>query len=75
MNPFKLQPVNAQVCGVHTRDGLHVGNLKLIGGVWKFKALGYDAGGQVIPGGGPLTAYHNVVFSALDEALVNATLA
>lgn len=74
MNPLKLQPVNAQVCGVHTRDGLHVGNLKMIGGIWKFKAVGYDAGGRVIPGGGPLTAHHNVVFNALDEAVVNATL-
>ena len=57
-----------------TGAGLHVGNLKLIGGVWKFKAIGYDASGQVIPGGGPLTDRHNTFFAALDEAQVNAVL-
>ena len=62
-----LRPVNAQVCGVHTASGEHVGNLKLIGGVWKFKAIGYDASGQVLPGGGPLTDQHNTVFTALDN--------
>ena len=57
-----------------TGTGLHVGNLKLIGGAWKFKAVGYDASGQVIPGGGPLTDRHNTVFAALDEAQLNAVL-
>ena len=62
-----LRPINAQVCSVHTASGEHVGNLKLIGGVWKFKAIGYDARGQVLPGGGPLTDQHNTVFNALDD--------
>ena len=46
--------------------GLHVGNLKFIFGLWKFKAIGYDDSGEVIPGGGPLTEQHNTVFSSLD---------
>ena len=71
---LKLQPVNAQVCGVHTSDGVHVGNLKLIGGIWKFKAIGMGAGGQVVPGGGPLTGRHNMVFAVLDEAAISAAL-
>jgi hypothetical protein len=53
---------------------LHVGNLKLIGSVWKFKAIGYDASGQVIPGGGPITDKHNSAFAALDEAEINRVL-
>ena len=64
---FKLQAESAGICRVLTDSGLHVGNLKLIGGVWKFKAIGYDAFGQVIPGGGPLTDRHNTFFKALDE--------
>ena len=51
------------------------GNLKLINGVWKFKAIGYDPNGDVIPGGGPLTDRHNATFVALDEALIGASLA
>ena len=74
MNLLKLQPVNAQVCGVHTSDGVHVGNLKLIGGVWKFKAIGMDAEGRVVPGGGPLTGRHNTVFAVLDAAAISAAL-
>ena len=72
---LQLRPVNAQVCSVLTASGEHVGNLKLIGGVWKFKAIGYDASGRVIPGGGPLTDRHNTVFAMPDEALVNTGLA
>jgi hypothetical protein len=59
---------------VLTSEGLHVGNLKLIGSVWKFKAIGVDASGQVIPGGGPLTDRHNTTFSVLDEAQLNVVL-
>ena len=62
-----LSPINAQVHSVHTASGDHVGNLKLIGGLWKFKAIGYDARGQILPGGGPLTDQHNTVFTALDD--------
>ena len=71
---LKLQPESPGICRVLTSAGLHVGNLKLIGGVWKFKAIGVDASGQLIPGGGPLTDRHNTIFAALDEALVNAVL-
>ena len=71
---LKLQPKSPGICQVHTSTGLHVGNLKLIGGVWKFKAIGVDASGQLIPGGGPLTGRHNTVFAELDEAQVNAVL-
>jgi hypothetical protein len=71
--PFALQLTSPGVCRVLTA-GLHVGNLKLIGGVWKFKAIGYDAAGQVIPGGGPLTEKHNMAFAALDEAEINRVL-
>ena len=53
----------------------HVGNLKLINGVWKFKAIGYEKNGDVIAGGGSLTDRHNTTFGALDEALLNAKLA
>ena len=55
-------------------QGECVGNLKLIGAVWKFKAIGYDADGAVIPGGGPLTERHNMRFAVLDEAVVSAAL-
>ena len=74
-HPLRLQPVNPGVCQVHTSAGLHVGNLKLIGSVWKFKAIGLDASGQVIPGGGPLTDRHNTTFTGLDEADINRVLA
>lgn len=69
-----LHPVNAQMYSVHTSAGGHVGNLKLIGGVWKFKAIGYDANGSVVPGGGPLTDRHNRTFTVADAALVSSGL-
>ena len=74
MNQLYFHPLNAQVCSVISIEGVHVGNLKLIGGVWKFKAIGMDADGQVIPGGGPLTGRHNTVFAVLDEAAISAVL-
>ena len=69
-----LLPVNALVYSVHLADGAHVGNLKQVGGVWKFKAVGYDADGAVEPGGGPLTHQHNMVFAQPDAAEVSARL-
>ena len=74
MKPLRLHSVNAGVAQVHTSDGLHVGNLKLIGSTWKFKAIGYDTSGQVVPGGGPLTDKHNASFTVLDEAEINRVL-
>ena len=71
---LKLQAESPGICRVLTGVGLHVGNLKLIGGVWKFKAIGYDASGHVIPGGGPLTDRHNTLFAALDGAEITRIL-
>ena len=74
MNPLTLHPLNDQVVRVLDSQGDCVGNLKRIGAVWKFKAIGYDADGAVIPGGGPLTDRHNTPFAVLDEAVVSAAL-
>jgi hypothetical protein len=70
-----LQPVNADVWAVCTIEGAHLGNLKRIGEVWKFKAVGYRTDGAVEPGGGPLTLQHNMVFDAPDRTAVQARLA
>ena len=51
-----------------------MGNLKMIGAVWKFKAIGYGPAGELIPGGGPLTGRHNTRFDSLDAAVISATL-
>lgn len=72
--PLQLLPINAAVVSVHTPDGAHVGSLKLLGGVWKFKAMGYDAAGRMEPGHGPLTEQHNMQFATLDAAEVSARL-
>ena len=72
--PLQLLPVNADVLAVHTADGAHVGSLKKIGAVWKFKAMGYDASGAMEPGGGPLTEQHNMQFTTPDAAEVSARL-
>ena len=74
MTGLTLREVNANVYSLHNADGLHVGNLKRIGSAWKFKALGYDADGSVVPGGGPLTDRHNTEFAAPDATEVNARL-
>jgi hypothetical protein len=72
--PLTLQPVNANVFSVHLEDDAHVGNLKRVGAVWKFKAVGYDAAGAIEPGGGPLTLQHNMAFAQPDAAEVSAQL-
>ncbi len=74
MAELQLEAVNEGVWRVKHSEHGHVGNLKLIGSVWKFKAIGYGPGGEVIPGGGPLTDVHNTPFAAPDEALLNAAL-
>lgn len=74
MPQLSLSPVNPDVFSVHLPDGTHVGNLKRIGAVWKFKAIGHDAAGHVIPGGGPLTGRHNTTFSAPDALALNSKL-
>ena len=75
MTLLQLRQVNANVAGVHTADGAHVGNLKRIGSIWKFKAIGYDETGDVVPGGGPLTEHHNTVLQAPDAVALNAAIA
>lgn len=74
MSALQLRPVNADVLAVHSADGAHVGNLKRVGAVWKFKAVGYEADGSVVPGGGPLTDRHNLVLNEPDAALLNDLL-
>ncbi|HEX5738995.1 MAG TPA: hypothetical protein VFY22_10820 [Hydrogenophaga sp.] len=71
---FSLDPVNDGVYRVLDVRAQHVGNLKRIGGQWKFKAVGYTEQGAMIPGGGPLTAQHNLVFESPDSAEVSAGL-
>ena len=74
MSTLTLRPVNADVFSVHTPDGAHVGNLKRIGAAWKFKAVGYDDAGHVVPGGGPLTEGHNTALAAPDAAELSTRL-
>ena len=69
-----LQPVNAGVFAVVNAQGQHLGNLKRIGAVWKFKAVGYTDSGDPEPGGGPLTDRHNRVFERPDATEVSAGL-
>jgi len=66
MPGLTLGPVQAGACPVLDAQGRRVGTLKLIGGRWKFKAMGHDEQGQLIPGGGPLTERHNMSFERLD---------
>ncbi len=70
--PWTVEPVNIDVARLLDSRGLHVGNLKRINGLWKFKAIGHDVDGAVIPGGGPLTDRHNTVFDRLDAAALAA---
>ena len=74
MTRLTLSCVNANVYSVHLADGAHVGNLKRIGALWKFKAVGYDDTGGVEPGGGPLTHRHNTPLAAPDETELNDKL-
>ena len=74
MTALTLTCVNSNVYSVHLADGSHVGNLKRIGALWKFKAVGYDATGSVEPGGGLLTHWHNTVLSEPDVLELNARL-
>lgn len=69
-----LCQLNAGIHQVLTTSGEHVGILKWISGKWKFKALGVDHDGTLIPGGGPLTDRHNTSFDSLDLDQINATL-
>ena len=75
MLSLTLQPINDQVYAVNTALGAHVGNLKRVGTLWKFKAVGYDESGAIMPGHGPLTDRHNLSFAELDAAHICAQLA
>lgn len=72
--PLSLRPVNDGVFAVLDATGQSVGNLKRIGAVWKFKAVGSTAQGEAVPGGGPLTERHNTVFARPDAVEVSARL-
>lgn len=72
--PLQLLPVSEAVVAVHTADGAHVGSLKKVGGVWKFKAMGYGAAGGMEPGYGPLTDRHNMQFATPDAVEVSSRL-
>lgn len=72
--PLSLRPVNEGVFDVRDAAGQPVGYLKRIGAVWKFKAVGSTALGELVPGGGPLTDRHNAVFERPDAADVSAGL-
>ena len=74
MNKLQLSHFNDAIYRVLTEADEHVGNLKLISGRWKFKAIGYDDQGAVLPGGGPLTDRHNLSFDSLDEDLISQRL-
>ena len=74
MPHLNLKKLNELVYAVMTNQEEHVGNLKFINHAWKFKAIGYDELGDIVPGGGPLTDQHNTTFDALDEAVISTTL-
>jgi len=74
MKPLSVGRIDEGACKVLDVMGRHVGNLKWIRGVWKFKAIGHDAAGAVIPGGGALTDRHNTVFASLDLVQINRVL-
>lgn len=74
MAALTLTCVNTHVYSVHLADGSHLGNLKRVGALWKFKAVGYDETGGVEPGGGPLTHWHNTVLSGPEVMELNAKL-
>lgn len=61
-------------CPVWDTSGRQVGNLKLVNGRWKFKAIGHDEQGRVVPGGGPLTEKHNMNFDLLDGPAIATRL-
>lgn len=72
--PLSLSPLSEGVVELRDARGQLLGRLKRIGAVWKFKAIGQGPGGELEPGGGPLTARHNMSFEQLDEALLGARL-
>lgn len=74
MLQLTISKINDNAYRVQDEVSNHVGNLKFIAGLWKFKAIGYDAWGDVIPGGGPLTDRHNTTFTSLNVDEINIGL-
>jgi hypothetical protein len=74
LGPLSLHPLNEGVFSVRDATGQPVGNLKRIGSVWKFKAVGRTVQGETVPGGGPLTQRHNMVFEQPDAGELSARL-
>ena len=72
--PLTISRQGDLACSVFDEQGRHVGNLKLINAVWKFKAIGYDEHSRIVPGGGPLTYRHNTLFASLNIDDINAGL-
>ena len=72
--PLNLLPLSDAVFDVVDASGQRLGRLKRIGALWKFKAIGQGPGGELEPGGGPLTARHNMAFERPDAAVVSERL-
>ncbi len=72
--PILLARVNERVYRVLATGGRHVGMLKLANGAWKFKAIGYEPDGRIVPGGGPLTHRHDTIVSGPDAVELAAAL-
>jgi hypothetical protein len=68
LTAIKLERRSELIFRVLDREHGHIGNLKFASGAWKFKAIGYEPGHVVIPGGGPFTHRHNAIVSAPDAA-------
>ena len=71
---FTLTPLNGGVQIVCSAEGQLVGTLKRIAGQWKFKAVGVDEAGDLVPGGGPLSDRHNTLVAEPTAAGVSAAL-
>jgi hypothetical protein len=69
-----LSRFNERVYRVLKASAEHAGNLQYSNGQWKFKSVGYDPNGEILPGWGPLTDWHNTVVTAPDEQLLNELL-
>ena len=74
IDKLTLSRFNERVYRVLTTGVKHVGNLQYSNGQWKFKAVGYDPDGEILPGWGLLTDWHNTVVAAPDEELLNELL-
>jgi hypothetical protein len=74
MPGMTIGAVRSGVCAVWDLQGRQAGSLKRIGQRWKFKAMGHDGQGQIVPGGGPLTGRHNMGCERLDVTQMTTRL-